>query len=184
MTRFSANRSIAALAGALALAGAVAAAPAVAAESPAADAQSTTCVDPRNGVPFLASWLGTQGGDILWLQPGAAVAALGGADLVLTNLADPSAVACLGNGGDTFGNSDLQQVSRGSFGVNGGNGNDTIMGGDGNDYLAGDRGQFGEPDVPGVGGNDTLVGGPGMDTADGGPGIDRCDAEIEINCEL
>ncbi|WP_433261151.1 hypothetical protein ACQPZF_26045 [Actinosynnema sp. CS-041913] len=169
MLRSRPNRVATLLVGALATVGAM-----VTAVGPATAAPTTsyTCNDPLTGVDFLASWTGTGASDIIWAQPGSVLVSLGGDDSVYSEIAGPTAIACLGNGADTFGNSDLQQSSVGYFRVRGEDGNDNITGGNGNDVLVGGKD------------NDTLVGGPGQDRVDGGPGVDRCDAEIETNCEF
>lgn len=179
MTRLPRICLAVALAGTLAVAAATlaTAGPAAAATKPTPTptptaTQPTTCTDPITGIPFLASWTGTPGDDILWLMPAAVILTLAGDDVVISDLAGPRAVACLGAGADWFGSSDPQSFSVGAFGVRGGPGPDTIRGGTGNDTLVGDEG------------NDMLIGGPGRDTVDGGPGFDQCDAEVEINCEL
>ncbi|WP_026361413.1 calcium-binding protein [Amycolatopsis nigrescens] len=174
MIRSSRARLAAMAAGLLVLAGATAAR--AAAADPAAavpeTAASPVCVDPITGVPFLPSWYGTTSDDYLWAQAGAVLYADSGDDMAITDLVGSRAVACLGDGADTLGNSDPAQYSQGAFGVRGGAGTDNLTGGTGNDVLTGDEG------------NDTLVGGPGRDTVNGGPGIDRCDGEVKIDCEL
>jgi Ca2+-binding RTX toxin-like protein len=161
-------RSIALTAGLLALAGT----PLAAASATGQADPVVTCVDPVTGVPFTASWVGSEGEEVYWLLPSGVVSAAGGDDLVFSEAANPRGVACLGAGADLFANSTPGQFSAGRFGVRGGAGPDHIDGGTGNDVLMGDEG------------NDTLVGGPGHDQVDGGPGIDRCAAEVMINCEF
>jgi Ca2+-binding RTX toxin-like protein len=131
-----------------------------------------TCTDPRTGVTFNATIIGTEGPDVIWATAGSVVATLGGDDTVYSDFAGPNVVACLGDGADSFWPSVLGNVVQGSFGVRGGNGRDVLMGGSGNDYLIGDAG------------NDALIGGPGTDIGDGGLDVDQSDVESRLSCEF
>lgn len=131
-----------------------------------------TCTDPRTGVAFTATVVGTPGPDVLWATPGSVVAALGGDDTVFSDFAGPNAIVCLGDGADSFWPSQPGNVIQGGFGVTGGGGRDVIMGGSGADALLGGPG------------NDVLLGGPGSDVGNGGADVDQCDTESRISCEF
>ncbi len=95
----------------------------------------------------------------------------------------PSIVVSLGDGDDTFTNSEASSYTT-TVTADGGPGNDTILaagtsnhvlrGGDGNDTLSG---ASGDDQVLGEGGNDTVRGYGGADVVSGGPGIDLIEGD-------
>lgn len=138
-----------------------------------ASAAVVSCNDPRTGVEYPATVVGTGGPDIIWARTGDVIAALGGDDMIYTNYAT-SAVICGDEGNDYVGNSNLGVTTAGQFGIRGGDGRDRLTGGSGNDYL------FGGP------GNDVLDGRAGFfDTLNGAADVDQCiNGENLINCEF